>query len=250
MTDGIVIQARSGSTRLPSKILLPFDGERRIIDILLKKLRRDCPELKIVVATTVNPADDAIEEIARRAGVLCHRGSEDDVLARFIGAGEDFGLDRIIRVCSDNPFLQTGSFAAMLSEHDRAGGDYVAYAFPGGRPTIKSHLGLYAELTTLEALRRAAASTEEKLYREHVTIYLYTHPQEFECRYMPLPELLRKRTDLRLTLDTPSDFKLLHELYVRHRDTTDGSLPALISLIDSNPAYGAIMKENIRQNEK
>lgn len=250
MNDGIVIQARSGSTRMPSKILLPFDGERRIIDIILEKIKRSCPGQTIVLATTENPADDCLEAIAAEHGVECFRGSEDDVLARFIGAAERFGLDRIIRVCSDNPFLMTDSFAGMFAANDASPADYTAYAFPDGRPTIKSHLGLFAELATVDALKRAAVATEEKLYREHVTIYLYTHPGEFSVRLIPLPDIVRERRDLRLTLDTPSDFALLSELYRRHRDETDGSLEALVELVDSDPRYGAIMKQNIEQNEK
>ncbi|MDE6651956.1 MAG: aminotransferase, partial [Paramuribaculum sp.] len=131
-----------------------------------------------------------------------------------------------------------------------SGADYVAFAFPDGRPTIKSHLGLYAELATTDALRRAAAATDEKLYREHVTIYLYTHPQDFSIEYQPLPDFLQSRTDIRLTLDTPADFALLQELYSRHKIETDGSLKSLIQLVDSEPRYHSVMKENIEQNEK
>lgn len=267
MTDAIIIQARSGSTRMPAKILLPFDGEQTILDLLLDKIKRDNPGLRIIVATTVNPDDDVIGRKAVAHGVDCFRGSENDVLARFIGAAERFGVDRVIRVCSDNPFMQTASFAGLLQASDRhPEADYVAYAFPDGRPTIKSHLGLYAEMATADALRRAMQATgpltgpgdnampeaERKLYREHVTIYLYTHPESFRLRYLPLPEELQTRTDLRLTLDTPSDFSLLRQLY-RILETRPGglsSLPMLLELIDSNPEYSKIMKTNIAFNSK
>ena len=253
-TDGIVIQARSGSTRMPSKILLPFDGEKRIIDIVIEKIKRSCPGKRIVVATTTNPADDILSEIAMRHGVDSFRGSEEDVLSRFVGAADRFGLRRIIRVCSDNPFLQTDSFPEMFIRQDNTGADYVAFAFPDGRPTIKSHIGLFAELATTDALRRAMTLTENdpqrKLWREHVTIFLYTHPRLFRISLISLPPLLRLRTDLRLTLDTPSDFALLSELYSRHSLETDASVDALVQLIDSNPEYGRIMKQNIALNEK
>lgn len=251
MTDGIVIQARSGSTRLPAKILLPFTEGRRIIDILLENIRRSCPDMKIVLATTVNPADDGIARIAEEAGVDCFRGSEENVLERFIGAAEAFGIDRLIRVCSDNPFLRTDTFDELFRFHDSVPeADYVAFAFPDGRPTIKSHLGLYAELTTADALRRIARLTDEKLYLEHVTIYMYTHPEEFKCRYLPLPEAVRERHDIRLTLDTPSDFDILRRLYEQFGAQPDRSVEALVTLIDSDPDYGRIMKQNIQQNSK
>lgn len=248
--DGIVIQARSGSTRMPSKILRPFDGETRIIDIVIENIKRDAPGTTIVLATTMNPADNVLAEIAVSHGVECFRGSEDDVLDRFLGAADAFNLDRIVRVCSDNPFLQASTFRRMFEVQSATGADYVGYCFPDGRPTIKSHLGLYAELATTAALRKAAAVASETIYREHVTVYLYMHPEEFSVELMALPEFLQKRTDLRLTLDTPSDFKLLQELYHSHANATDGSVKALIDLVDANPVYGKIMKMNIEQNEK
>lgn len=248
--DGVVIQARSGSTRMPAKILLPFSGEKRIIDIVIENIKLKCPDKRIVLATTVNPADDVLEEVAALHGIDCFRGSEENVLSRFIGAAEKFGLRRIIRVCSDNPFLDTSSFNEMFKVQTDTGADYVCYAFPDGRPTIKSHLGLFAELATTEALKKAASLTDEKLYLEHVTIFLYTHPESFTIARIPLPDFLSARTDLRLTLDTPSDFKLLNELSERVKNETDGSLEALVNLVDANPEYGNIMKTNILQNEK
>lgn len=248
-TDGIVIQARSGSTRMPAKILLPFCGEKRIIDIVIENIKRECPDKRIVLATTVNPADDVLEKIAEEHQVDCFRGSEDNVLSRFIGAADKFGIERIVRVCSDNPFLDAKLFNTLFNAQSESGADYVCFAFPDGRPTIKSHLGLFAELATTGALKKVASLTDEKLYLEHVTIYLYTHPESFTICRIPLPEFLKTRTDLRLTLDTPSDFRLLNELFEKMQQS-DGSLESLVRMVDSKPEYGAIMKTNIEQNEK
>ena len=202
MKDGIIIQARTGSTRLHNKILLPFYGEQRIIDILIANIKQACPDKCIVLATTNRPQDDVLAETARQAGILSFRGDEDNVLDRFIRAAEVFGINRFIRVCSDNPFLRPETFNTFFAEHNFCPADYIAYGFADGRPTIKSHLGLYSELTTIDALRRAAVSTQEKLYIEHVTIYLYTHPEKFKVRLLPLPAELEGRFDLRFTLDT------------------------------------------------
>lgn len=104
MRDGIIIQARTGSTRLHNKILLPFYGEQRIIDILIGNIKQACAGKTIVLATTDRPQDDILEEVAREAGICCYRGDENNVLDRFIQAAAEFNLDRFIRVCSDNPF--------------------------------------------------------------------------------------------------------------------------------------------------
>ena len=234
MKDGIIIQARTGSTRLHNKILLPFYGGQRIIDILIGNIKQACADKTIVLATTDRPQDDILAEVAREAGICCYRGDEDNVLDRFIWAAATFNLDRFIRVCSDNPFLRPDSFRAFFKEHD----------------TRKSHLGLFAELTTADALRRAAAATQEKLYIEHVTIYLYTHPEAFSVRLLPLPDELEGRLDLRFTLDTMEDFTLLQELYVAFCEQTDHSIHALLRLVETHPEYRVKMLENIAKNEK
>ena len=243
MRDGIIIQARTGSTRLHNKILLPFYGEQRIIDILIGNIKQACAGKTIVLATTDRPQDDILEEVAREAGICCYRGDENNVLDRFIQAAAEFNLDRFIRVCSDNPFLRPDTFPAFFREHDARPADYIAYGFADGRPTIKSHLGLFAELTTTDALRRAAAATQEKLYIEHVTIYLYTHPEVFSVRLLPLPDELEGRLDLRFTLDTMEDFTLLQELYAAFYEQTDRSIHALLRLVEKHPEYRVRMLE-------
>lgn len=250
MKDGIIIQARTGSTRLHNKILLPFYGGQRIIDILIDNIRQACIGKTIVLATTNRPQDDVLAEVAREAGICCYRGDEDNVLDRFIQAAEAFHLDRFVRVCSDNPFLRPDSFLTFFDEHDTRPADYIAYGFADGRPTIKSHLGLFAELTTTDALRRVATATQEKLYIEHVTIYLYTHPEEFRVRLLSLPDELEGRLDLRFTLDTMEDFILLQELYAAFYEQTDHSIHALLRLVEEHPEYRAKMLENIAKNEK
>ena len=250
MKDGIIIQARTGSTRLHNKILLPFYGGQRIIDILIGNIKQACADKTIVLATSDRPLDDILAEVAREAGICCYRGDEDNVLDRFIRAAATFNLDRFIRVCSDNPFLRPDSFRAFFEEYDARPADYIAYGFADGRPTIKSHLGLFAELTTADALRRAAAATQEKLYIEHVTIYLYTHPEAFSVRLLPLPDELEGRLDLRFTLDTMEDFTLLQELYVAFCEQTDHSIHALLRLVEAHPEYRVKMLENIAKNEK
>ena len=240
--DGLIIQARTGSTRLANKILLPFCGRERIIDILLERIKASCPGVPVVVATTRREQDEVLVRVAEEHGVFSFRGSEDDVLSRFI------------RVCSDNPFLQADTFPALFREHDRLRAealDYLSYGFADGTPVIKSHLGLFSELTTLAALRRVAEATADRTAREHVTIYLYTHPEEFRVRLLPLPPALEGRRDLRFTLDTPDDFALLSRLYAEACAPGGGrDWQSLLRLVEQHPDYRARMLRNIGQNAK
>ena len=247
--DGIIIQARLGSTRLPNKIMLPFHDEKRLIDILIERIQAANPQAMTILATTTNAKDDALIAVGSEHAIPVFRGSENNVLDRFIQAAEHYGIDRLIRVCSDNPFLQTDTFATLFAAHDAdPSADYVSFAFADGTPTIKSHLGLFAELTTLRALRQVGATTQEQLAIEHVTHYIYTHPTEFKINLLPLPNALEGRRDLRFTMDTPDDFALLQELYTSHE--AQQNLPTLLHLVDSHPEYGNRMQESIRQNNK
>lgn len=248
MKEGIIIQARTGSTRLHNKILLPFYRGKRIIDILIENIQTAFPDTTIVLATTTREQDEVLVNVAKEAGINYFRGSEDNVLARFIDATEAFGIDRLIRVCSDNPFLQVSSFAELFAMQGNY--DYIGFGFADGCPSIKTHLGLYSEFTTADTLRRAASLTQEKLYQEHVTNYLYTHPETFAIRLLPLPEILEGRRDLRFTLDTMEDFSLLQELYALHKETTDGTLTSLLQLVEATPQYSQRMVQNIIANEK
>ncbi len=250
MHEGIIIQARTGSSRLHNKILLPFCGTRRIIDILIDNIKKDNPGKRIVLATTDRPQDDVLENVACEAGVDCFRGDEKNVLDRFIRAAETFGLERFVRVCSDNPLLQTGSFQRLFDEHDARPADYVAFGFRNGLPTIKSHLGLFAELTTLEALRKVAATTDDPLFLEHVTIYLYTHPQDFSIRLLPLPCELEERFDLRFTLDTAEDFALLKDIYEAYANLPEKTPGNLVELVSSKHEWKETMLGNIKKNAK
>src|SRR6202012_4921358 len=102
-----VIQARMGSTRLPGKVLKPIAGQPLLWHIVhrLKK----CQLLEdIAVATTVNPADEAIVGWCNANGVIVVRGPEDDVLARYARAAEKLDADIIVRVSSDAPFIDAG----------------------------------------------------------------------------------------------------------------------------------------------
>ena len=98
------VQARVGSSRLPNKILLPFYNGKNILELLIEKLQQ-VENTGVIIATSTNPNCDPIEAIAQKKGAICFRGSEDDVLQRFIDAAEKNQVNQLIRVCSDNPFL-------------------------------------------------------------------------------------------------------------------------------------------------
>lgn len=248
MKAGIIVQARTGSTRLPQKVVLPFYQGKSILQIILERLQANRHQAPVILATTTAPGDDAVANLGKEIGVKVFRGSENNVLQRFIDASGAYGINRILRVCADNPFLHLASVDALLDAKQQA--DYLSFTLDGERPTILSHIGLFTELTHRTALLRARASTKDTLYLEHVTNFLYKHANYFESALIPAPKAVYLRNDIRLTLDTPEDFAYQQELYQRLSPKTDIDVTALLDLIENDPGLQAKMLNEIQRNQK
>lgn len=245
----IIIQARTGSTRMPQKVILPFFNEKCIIDILLEKLLKT--GFPIVLATTENTADDALVARGMKYPIDIFRGSEDNVLQRFIGAATQFDAKNIVRVCADNPFLDVDSIQVLSDEFTKTPSDYLSFQFSNNRPSIKTHFGFFTEITTINALQKAVSMTSEKLYIEHVTNFIYGHPQYFNVRFLDAPEYIFNRTDIRLTLDTPADFKLQQEIYAEMTTQNPNfGIREVVAFVDHHPEILQQMKLEIDKFSK
>lgn len=205
----VVVQARTGSTRLPGKVLLPF-GSTSLLGFQLDALVAEWGE-QVVVATTTVAADDVVVEFCGERKQACFRGSEDDVLQRFIDAAEGAGASVVVRVCSDNPFLDPSSIHAMVDLLQRRDLDYCGYRLSNRRPSILTSIGFYAEACRLDALRRLAGMDVDAQFREHVTYYLYTHDEQFSVGWCDVPRGVETVMP-RLTCDTPLDYDNLTQV--------------------------------------
>lgn len=249
MNTGILIQARLGSTRLPGKILLPFDGERTIIDILLEKLHR-ATDLPIIVATTTSPTNDLLVSHLESKGELVYRGSENDVLDRFIQAAEQHHLDSIVRICSDNPFLDPQGIQTLIEKAATSNAQYIGFRI-NGLPSIKTHFGFWGEFVTCQALKQVAETTDEPLAHEHVTIHIYSHPEAYRCEWIECPDFIQGRNDIRLTVDTQEDFENAQKVYADLKKSHhDFGLEEVVGYLDQHEELKASMKRIIEQNTK
>lgn len=250
MTNNIalIIQARVGSTRLPHKILIPFFQRQTILSIVVEKLLSVSDN--VIIATSLAPQDDAIEKEAQKLSVPCFRGSETDVLNRFIGAAEAYAFDKMIRVCADNPFLDVDSLKQLLAAAEDSSSDYISFKIDG-KPSILTHFGFWAEFVTLKTLKHITALTDENLYHEHVTNYIYNHPNLFDIQWLDAPPCVHGRKNIRLTIDTQSDFDNAQQIYAalcgNHEKV---SIPKIIAYLDANPEYYIKMKAEITNNQK
>ena len=250
----IILQARTGSTRLPDKSVLPFHEGKGIFQIILENLKTKFPAEQIILATTENPSDDRLVKIAEAEGIRVYRGSEPDVLDRFIQTAKTYGIKTIVRVCADNPFLLPGMIQTLVNESGQDSCDYISFKLEDGTPVIRSHWGLFAEVVTLDALECVVKMTGLPLYHEHVTNFIYENPGDFKIKLLELPPIFRNKKDFRLTLDTPADFELLSDLYLnlfRKHHTGYFSPEQLFDyLANDGKATHAKMKNQIEKNAK
>ena len=199
-TPGIILQARTGSTRLPGKVLARI-GRRTILEHCVRRLERS--KFPIVVATTDQGEDDPVERAAQSLGAEVYRGPVNDVLSRIIGAANAFGFTEIIRATADNPFVDMGAPERASTARQRGAADHVIEC---GLP-----IGAAVEAVSLDALIRALVLATDPYDREHVTSLVRRDPRFCAVRAVA-PSKLR-RGGLRLTVDTPDDLAVAREIH-------------------------------------
>jgi spore coat polysaccharide biosynthesis protein SpsF len=200
------IEARMSSTRLPGKVLRPILG-KPTLELLIERLRRAKRVQEIVLATTVNQNDDVLEEFAKRAGVSCFRGSEEDVLSRVLAAAQSVSADVIVEVTGDCPLIDPEVVDRVVDVFLANRFDYVSNDLKRTYPS-----GLVVQVFPTIVLEEVARLTDSPVDREHVSLYIYEHPERFALKNVEsgLPE---KCWGYRLTLDTPEDYALIREIY-------------------------------------
>lgn len=246
-----IIQARLGSTRLPNKIIIPFYNEYSIFDILIEKLTSNFKNISIILATSKSKENDILERIAQNnKKISVFRGDEEDVLKRFIDAADYYNVNRIIRICADNPFLDVVELQRIISFTENNNYDYVSFNVEG-TPSIKTHFGFWTEFVTLDALKKINTITTLPLYHEHVTNFIYENPEEFKIYFLEPNQAVFGREDIRMTLDTEKDFKILSEIYkVLNKKYNKAGISEIIRFLDKNPNYKNLMTEQIKMNIK
>ncbi len=199
-----ILQARMSSTRLPGKVMRPILGAP-MIGRQIERLKRAERLSGIVVATSDADDDKVVADYAASLGVGCFRGPLDDVLARFLGALDEAGSPKtFVRLTADCPLADWRLIDRCIEAHAAAGADYThnspGWTFPKG---------LDVEVCETSALLRAAREGTSAYDREHVTPFIYGHPELFRIERITRDPPLRYRW----TVDTPEDFAFVTKVY-------------------------------------
>ena len=231
---GVIIQARTGSTRLPGKVLMDIEGQPMLLR-QLKRLEYGLKVPKLIVATTGELSDDPVEKLCRDNGFDCFRGPLDDVMNRFILCAQQHDIDYIIRVGGDDPLIDWECCNTLMDIHKETQYDFMYASNREGWP-----YGCAAELIKKESLEYIHDKTTEKLYLEHTIPYFFDHPEAFRIFKVKAPDEVN-RPDYYFTVDYPEDIELIREIFKRLKPVGDFfSLLQVISTIDKNPEIRSI----------
>ena len=232
MTTLIIVQARMTSTRLPGKVLLPLAGQPMLVR-LIERLGRVQRADGIVVATTTNPCDDAITAVCERLGVPFFRGSEHDVLSRYAKTARLHAANVVVRITSDCPLIDPDLVDQVIEAYEESNVDYVSNMLPPSWP-----LGMAVEVFSAPALEQAHAHARTAAEREHVTPFLYWHPERYRLRNIASPVDLSQH---RWTVDTPEDHQLVSLLFdhLYHR-MPNFTLADVLTVFETHPEWIAI----------
>lgn len=204
----LISQARTGSTRLPNKVLLKINGDE-LLKIHVDRVK-DCKLVdKIMVATTVAPEDDVIISLCNQWDVSTSRGSVDDVLDRFYQAAKNINPKWVVRITSDCPLLDPALVDAVIALAQVNDVDYCSNILVENFPD-----GQDVEVFKFDALKKAWTEAKLKSEREHVTPFIRTNSSHnggnlfssinFPCAY--------DFSKIRMTVDELVDFELINKV--------------------------------------
>lgn len=231
-----IIQARMSSTRLPGKVLMPLAG-KPVLWHVIKRIRACKTIPRVVVATSVDTTDDAIESWCQSEDVPCFRGSLNDVLDRYYQAGLFYSADVVVRITADCPMVDPTIVDEVVREF--LTGSYEYYGLAGEFPD-----GLDCTVFAFSALSRAWREAALPSEREHVGPYVEKHPELFKCGgFKKFSGLFHYR----LTLDEPRDYDFLQRVFSRlYREDEIFLASDVLSLLENEPELTRLNSDIVR----
>lgn len=227
-----IIQARLGSSRLPAKVLLKLSGK----PLIHRVYERVCQIRKVdsvVVATTLDGADDRLIDFCKQARIPVFRGSTNDVLDRYYRVAKSLGADAIIRITGDCPLLDPIEIDKIVEMFLTGNFDYVSNTQPPMLPD-----GLDASIGSFDAFEKSWKQARLRSEREHVTQYIRNHLEMFRIGSVTYGEDLSRH---RWTIDEPEDYEFISKLYEKlDQRRMFGHLGEVIQVIDTHPELASI----------
>ncbi|HIG56844.1 MAG TPA: spore coat biosynthesis protein F [Candidatus Latescibacteria bacterium] len=237
-----VIEARMGSSRCPGKVLAEVVG-KPLLELIVERLRRSARIDEVVIATSVEEQDTAIEDLAGRLQVPCYRGSEQDVRLRVLEAVRSVGGELIVQIGADQPFPDWELNDRLVDIYLEGEYDYVANALALSYP-----LGVVAQVYSELTLAETEALTKGRDDRDGTSDYIWQHPERYRLFNLQAPPELTA-PEVRLTVDYPEDLQLIEliyeQLYPQDPSFTVGDI---LQLLERRPEWRQINGHLVHNN--
>lgn len=198
----IIVQARMGSSRLPGKILKEV-LKKPLLSYQIERLRHVTLADEVVIATSTNLLDQAVVNFCHQHQIPVFQGSENDVLDRYYQAAKKFKAEIIVRVSGDCPLIDPQIIDEIISDFYK---NYPNCHYVSNTLERTFPRGMDVEVFSFKALKKAATASSEPEEREHVTPYIYRHPELFKLANVSHNP---NESYHRWTVDTLEDFKLV-----------------------------------------
>jgi spore coat polysaccharide biosynthesis protein SpsF len=221
------------STRCPGKAVVFLAG-KPLLEHLLERVSSLSGPARVVLATSIDPVNDVLVDLAKKLDIEVFRGDEDDVLGRYLEVARRSAAEHVVRVTGDNPLTDLPLIESLCRRHLDADSDYTYV------PGDALLMGILSEVISRRALEASHRDGEDRHRSELVTLYIKENPEKFRIERAELPEELY-RPEYRLTVDEPEDVVLMERIFDRlYRPDRVLQTIEAIRLLDSEPALAAI----------
>lgn len=231
MRAAVTITARMKSRRLPQKTMLRLKG-KPLVEHLIERLKMAKLPDEIILCTSTNPHDDVLVEIAEKNGIKVFRGDEIDVLDRLLKAAKKYSVDFIVATTGDNPFTDCHYVDKLIEKFRETNADYIT--------CLDLPLGAFSYGVKVNALETVVKLKKEK-DTEIWGVY-FTSSKMFHVEKIEVEKELR-HPNIRLTVDTPEDFRLVQEIFKRlYKPGKIIELREVVELLKQHPELSEINK--------
>ena len=230
---GCIIQARTGSTRLPGKVMQRIDNNSTVIDYVINQVKSSKKIEKIIIATTNLTQDDIICNHLDLQKIEYFRGSLEDVLDRYYQCAKKFSIDTIVRITADNPLIDPNIIDLIIDEYKNQKCDFATNTIERTFP-----YGTEVEVFSFKSLEKAWKNAKKPSEREHVTPFIREPQNGFILINIKLEEDL---SYLRYTVDRIEDLKLVKQI-VKNISSRPVLIQDVIELYKAKPEIFDINK--------
>ena len=231
-----IIQARTGSARLPKKVIQKIDNNLTVLDYVIGQVKYSQKIEKIIVATTDLIEDDLICKYANLQKIECFRGSSEDVLDRFYQCAKKYSAKTIVRITADNPLIDPNIIDKIINEYNKC--DFITNTLERTFP-----YGTEVEVFSFVSLEKAWENAKKPSEREHVTPFIRNPKNKFVLKNIKNQKNI---SNFRYTVDKLEDLQIVKEI-IKNISTRPIFLQDIIKLNKDKPEIFEINK-NIKHD--